>query len=241
MSRPNASVTGDDAPQFVERLIHSLSEIETIKLFRPPFSQPIQQESSIVAAEQALITQGLAIREKLHLPFWDSVLLQLATHPVKVRSMLKWVTRHNPQDLDSFAIHRNDCTETLLRKIIKELPINRMLALSSRVLTKRGALRHLPMLDFHCPASPENDVLVEAVLMEIGLEGYIARSGGSYHFYGCTLVDEQTLITILSKSLLFCPIIDRAWIAHQLIERACGLRISPGKTYESCPKIIRTV
>src|SRR5208282_912323 len=161
--------------------------------------------------------------------------------PVKAQSVLKRVTHHNPQDLDSFPINRSDCSETRLREIIEDLPANRMLALSSRVLTKRREVLHLPMLDFHCPASRENEVLVKAVIGEIGLEGYIAKSGASYHFYGCTLVDEQSLITILGKSLLFCPIIDRAWIAHQLIERACGLRISAGKSYEKCPEIIGTI
>jgi len=241
MSRPSVSIIGYDAPQFIEFLVQSLPQIDIIKFFRPPFSQPIQRDPSIDATERAVIAHGLAIREKLNLPFWDSVLLYMSKHPVKARSVLKRVTRHNPQDLDSFPMHRSDCREIRLREIIEDLPRNRMLALSSRVLTKRREVLHLPMLDFHCPTSTENDVLVKNVIMEIGLEGYIAKSGGSYHFYGCALVDEHSLVTILAKSLLFCPIIDRAWIAHQLIERACGLRISPGKTYERCPEIIGTV
>jgi hypothetical protein len=96
---------------------------------------------------------------------------------------------------------------------------------------------HLPMLDFHCAESPESDPLVRAVLRELRLNGYIAKSGRSYHFYAADLVDEPTLINILGRSLLFSPIVDRAWIAHQELERACGLRISPGKHYQQCPEI----
>ena len=238
MCQPSNSVIGYDAPRFIQFLIQSFPQIETIKLFRPPLSRPIQQDPSIGVMEQSLIAHGLAIREKLSLPFWDSLLLYMSTHSVKAQSVLKRATLHNPQDMDSFPILQGDCTETRLREIIEVLPVDRILAISSRVSTKQGKILHLPMLDLHCPASPKNDVLGKAVIMEIGLGGYIAKSGRSYHFYGRTLVDEQSLITILAKSLLFCPIIDRAWIAHQLLERACGLRISPGKDYRKCPEII---
>jgi hypothetical protein len=46
---------------------------------------------------------------------------------------------------------------------------------------------------------------------------------------------------MLARALLLAPIIDRAWVAHQLIERACGLRISPGKTYAQPPIVIDQV
>jgi hypothetical protein len=165
-------------------------------------------------------------------------LIFLSNHPVKTKNLLKRVTLHNPQHSDAISIRRADCTESRLREIIEALPFGRMLAISSKMLTKEGGALHLPMLDFHCQASPENDNLVKSVILEIGLKGYIAKSGRSYHFYGVKLMDEQSLVTLLGKALLFCPILDRAWIAHQLIERACGLRISPGKDYQNCPEVI---
>lgn len=238
MSQHRTSVIGYEAPKFIAFLIQSLPEIESIKLFRPPLSRLIQKEPSINELEEALIEKGLALRENLSLPFWDSLLLYISTHPVRAPNILKRATLHNSQDYECFSIHRDDCTEARLRKNIEAVPVGRILAMSSKVSTKQGETLHLPMLDFHCQASAENDVLVKSVMMEIGLVGYIAKSGRSYHFYGRKLVDEQSLITILGKSLLFCPIIDRAWIAHQLLERACGLRISPGKDYHNCPEII---
>jgi hypothetical protein len=241
MSQLNASVIGFEAPRFVALLVQRFPNIEAITLFRPPSSLPIQQDPSIDGSEQVLIKQALAIRSELSLPFWDSLLLYISTHPAKAHHLLKRATLHNPQNLDALQIHRDDCTESRLRKIIEVLPCGRMLAISSRMLTRQGNTLHLPMLDFHCLASPENDILVKSVMTEIGLEGYIARSGRSYHFYGNKLVDEQSLVAILAKALLFSPIVDRAWIAHQLLERACGLRISPGKDYQNCPVIIDEV
>ena len=238
MSQHSTSVIGCDAPKFIQFLIQGIPQIKTIKLFRPPVSRPIQQDPSISVMEQSLIAHGLAIREELSLPFWDSLLLYVSTHTMKVQGVLKRATLHNPQDMDSVPMLQDDCTETRLREIIEVLSVGRILAISSKISTKQGDVLHLPMLDFHYPASPDNDSLVKDIIMEIGVGGYIAKSGRSYHFYGRTLVDEQSLITILAKSLLFCPIIDRAWIAHQLLERACGLRISPGKDYRKCPEII---
>lgn len=127
-----------------------------------------------------------------------------------------------------FFVRRDDFSVARLHEYISALNVGQILALSSAVVTKKGHTLHVPMLDFHCQASIENDKLVKTVLIEIGLEGYVAKSGRSYHFYGKELLDERSLITFLGRSLLFCPIVDRAWIAHQLLERACGLRISPG-------------
>src|SRR3954454_19687286 len=232
------SVIGSDAPRFIAFILDRLFEIEVITLFRPPSSQPIQQDPSIRDSEEGLIEQALAIRSQFNLPFWDALLLYISNRPVKTKNLLKRVTLHNPQDSDAISIHRTDCTESRLREIIEALPSGRMLAISSKMLTKQGEALHLPMLDFHCQASRANDDLVKSVMSELEVNGYIAKSGRSYHFYGAKLMDERSLVTLLGKALLFCPILDRAWIAHQLIERACGLRISPAKDYQNCPEII---
>lgn len=49
----------------------------------------------------------------------------------------------------------------------------------------------------------------------------------SYHFYGAELqtVSEQT--AFLARALFYSPIVDRAWIAHQLIDKRSNLRIAP--------------
>jgi len=68
-----------------------LPEIETIKLFRSSSPSPIQQDPSLNDLEHVLISNGLAIREKLELPFWDSLLLYMSNHPVDAPNLLKRV------------------------------------------------------------------------------------------------------------------------------------------------------
>jgi hypothetical protein len=238
MSAQRSSAIGYDAPRFIEFLVESLPAINRIKLFVPPPVKPIQFDPSMMEPEKDVIRKGLAFREETKLPFWDSVFLALSRDPVDAVNLLRRATLHNPQDQGSCLVQRNDCTECRLRETIQALPNGRILAVSSAVLTHQGETLHVPMLDFHVGVSGESSVLVKSILTEMGLRGYIARSGGSYHFYGRELVNTESLITFLGKSLLFCPVADRAWIAHQLIERACGLRISPGKGYLGCPEII---
>ncbi|MGY3479379.1 primase 1D-like protein [Bradyrhizobium ottawaense] len=238
MANLGTSVIGYEAPRFIELLFRDIQDVDSIKFFRPPSSSPIQQEPMINEQEKLLINQALELRQNLGLPFWDSLFLHLSTHPTSPPVLLKRALLHNPQDVDSFHLSRGSCTELRLREIIAQLPRNRVLAISSRLTLKDGSVRHLPMLDFHCIDSSEHEPLIKSVLAEIGIGGYLVASGRSYHFYGNTLVDEESLIAFLGKALLFSPLVDRAWIAHQLIERACGLRISPGKDYLSCPTVV---
>jgi hypothetical protein len=241
MTKQSRSGGDLDAPQLIELLVAEMAEIESIKLFRPRFFPLVQESVGIGDPEQRVIRAGLKLRDDLGLSFWDSLLLHLSTHAERIDNLLKLATRHNRQDLDCTPVRRADCKEDKLRGLIAQLIRGQILAISSEVQTIDGLFRHLPMLDFHCRESDANLNAVKTIIHELGLTGFVVSSGGSYHFYGRSLVDEQGLITLLSRSLLFSPIVDHRWVAHQLLERACGLRISPGKEYQSCPKVIAEI
>ena len=71
--------------------------------------------------------------------------------------------------------------------------------------------------------------------------GALLSSGKSYHFYGANLLTDEDLRIFLGRALLFAPITDKTWIAHQLIEGSCALRISSRKDYGGPPKIIAII
>jgi hypothetical protein len=133
---------------------------------------------------------------------------------------------------------RESVRADVLDTLMSDLTPGEVLAISS--LTECGDKRilHVPMLDFHCQISSMNDIRVKTIAQNLDLHGYIVHSGQSYHFYGSNLLDTDHLIKLLAKALLFAPFVDRAWVAHQLIERACGLRISPGKSYLRSPVVV---
>ena len=102
-----------------------------------------------------------------------------------------------------------------------------------------GKISHLPLIDFHCPASAENARLALAVGRRI-IDGsfLLLLSGKSYHAVGLKPILSDELVCFLSKALLFSPIVDRGYIAHQLIERRCALRISKGGHANVIPTVI---
>lgn len=232
---------GADAPRLVEHLVETNREIECIKVFRPRYFLPLQDVPGIPQQECDVIQSGLRLREEIGLSFWDATLLFVSSHPVTAGTVLKHATRHNSQDMDHTVVARQDCTESHLRKLVGQLANGQILAVSSKVQTANNHFKHIPMLDFHCRESESNLCVVKTVISQLGLSGFIAKSGGSYHFYGSDLIVERELIEILGKSLLFSPIVDHRWIGHQIVERACGLRISPGKEYTWCPEIVAQV
>jgi hypothetical protein len=227
-----------NASQLIVKIVAENSEIAFINLFRPRMSPPIQNEGGLSLAELDLIENALRLRSSISLPFWDCLLLRMSNSPADAPVLLKTAQRHNPQSVSSEKLSRRDVRQDVLDSKISKLGAGTVLAVSSRIECHNGKVMHLPLLDFHCGASSKNDLLVRSLVQNLNLHGYIAHSGRSYHFYGSHLVDDQNLMMILARALLFAPIIDRAWIAHQLIEGACGLRISPGKEYSHGPIVI---
>ncbi len=78
------------------------------------------------------------------------------------------------------------------------------------------------------------------VLKVLGLSGFVLLSAKSYHFYGGELMEEVDLCRFLGKAFLFTPIVDRAWIAHQLMASACAPRVSQRPQY-GAPKVVARV
>lgn len=229
------------ALDLVCELVTRNSLVDAIYLFKPIASPPIQDNAALTEDERILIADALDLRASTCLPFWECLLQLISVRDVAAPTLLTLAKRHNRQSDTAELILRERVTVEGLVALVDSLARGTTLALSSRVRCSDGVKRHIPMLDFHCRESAHNDLLVRQIAEALEIKGYLAHSGQSYHFYGAQLISEDELIQFLSKSLLYCPVIDRAWIAHQLIERACGLRISPGKNYTGYPTIFAQV
>lgn len=99
-----------------------------------------------------------------------------------------------------------------------------------------GRRMHIPMLDFHIEVSPANTRIVTDICSLLCQEGFILNSGKSYHFIGTGLLTDEGLNKFLGKALLFTPIVDEIWIAHQLQEQSCTLRF--GEKHGMIPTVI---
>lgn len=170
--------------------------------------------------EQAHFAKAMKVRNELRFPFWDAIMVTTFNNPDYSVSILKAALQHNHAH-SLFHIKTED---------IKHNPLlcntDERIAVCSSVLMKDKQIRHIPMLDFHIPVSDANLDIVENICTILELNpGYILNSGESYHFISSVTVTWDDLYMILSKALRFCPILDRAWISHQLEEKSCSLRV----------------
>ena len=240
---PDPKLHGSRAVEVIGELLRIHPEVRSLSLFEPEAVPLAQARIAGDDASNQIVSRGLGIREAYDAPFWDAVLLSCFGQGRAAVPVLKEAQFHNSGPKRELWVEAVSWQAPQWTKLLGEVTPGRMLVFSSRVLLHGGESRHFPMLDFHCPATPENEELaaLAAGLLDIG-GGFLLESGDSYHFYGSTLLDELGLISFLGRALLLAPIVDRAWIAHQLIERACGLRISPkpgGRGRE--PLVVRAI
>ncbi len=206
-------------------------EIEALILVEFENYNLIQERIDITSELNDTFMKALQLREEYNLPFWDGFNLNLFNKNLKNFSFLKEIQFHNKPRKKIF-IYREDFNS------ISTKYFSTYTGISSRILIKNN-IRHIPMLDFHIPVSNYSQKLCENIICELNLSGYLLESGKSYHFIGNNIISHAKLKSVLHRALLFTPVIDRAWIAHQLIQNYCCLRIS--HKYDRLPKVVSTI
>jgi len=219
-----------DCIDIIRILINESAEIKFAKFVSFNSYDIIQNRVDFNGELKIVLEEALDLRSKYNLPFWDCFNLCLFNKKIKNFSFLRQLKFHN-EKADEILIEKEE-----VNSFLSDIDLEDYLTFNSKVILKNDQIKHFPLLDFHIPISIENEKISVQIIKELGLKGYLLESGKSYHFYGNELITEDELINILSYSLLFAPIIDRAWLSHQLIERSCCLRIS--KKYSKIPKFI---
>lgn len=183
-----------------------------------------------------------ARRSEANKPFWDALFENLAATPTReAREILRLANYHNVMNAvaqaSRFAFNGPSFADAL--HALEPIPGDQIVALSSKVDLDSGAPVHIPMLDYRIPVGPDNEFLIRTQLATMASTGWLFESGRSYHFVGDTLLaGTDGLARFLGNALLFAPIVDGRWIAHQLIEGACALRISAGDSGQVVPRLV---
>ena len=235
----NETLTGT-ALNLIEELAGNVPEGSTLSFVTFDFAPSIENRGKLGSADKVAVAAGLHLRETVRLPFWDGVLLAASTGECSASDGL----------LDAAAFHQiigsrrvwlpvQEVNVARLNAMCEEAQqCGRMLAVTSAVRLPDGVTKHLPMMDFHLAYSSTATAFLTKLVARWEVPGTLLRSGKSYHFYGRALFDESALTRFLGQTLLFAPIVDRAWIAHQLIEQSCALRISARRDYGGPPTIV---
>jgi hypothetical protein len=231
-----------DASAVIAEIVSRHPEIARIRIFVAHPAPLVQERLHLSSDELSLTDAAMNLKEKYNLPFWDGILLSCFRAQQPPLRLLREAAHHNESSERTTVVERKALTVEYLQSLTQGFTNNRMLAVSSRVELFDGSQQHLPMLDFHCPASPETLRLSVAVARELGVgDGFMLESGDSFHFYGSSLIADNDLMKFLGRALLYAPIIDRAWVAHQIIESTCALRISARSNSDGPPFVVARV
>jgi hypothetical protein len=235
-----ADMVGVSAPRSLSAVLSCVDDIEEIRLARLLPLPPIQARLNLTASEHVVFERALKLRQNTGLSFWDSVLLELSAVPEAFR-LLDVAMMHVSLRGQEFSLSRSEVNAGTLEHLCSEFRPDAAssLTLLSEVVRRDGSLGHLPMIDFHAPKSAANQHLVEAVAERLFPRGAILMdSGESYHAYGTQVVSQEEFRSFLGYAMLFIPIVDRAYVAHQLIENRCALRITAGGGKSQIPTVV---
>lgn len=208
---------------------------ETISIFSYQTSRHVQSKVNMQEKNTAMLfDKALEMTNACGVPFWDSLMTSTFVvpdfdHQVFLEAIShtenKYHTELSRANIVSFA--------STLEKIEDNL------AAASKVRVKDGTSMHICMIDFHIPFSSNGTGVITQLLKTLKIQGYLLSSGKSYHFYGKKLMPEREYIQFLVKLIFLSPIVDKNWIAHQLLRSQSFLRIT--KKYGNFPYLVETV
>jgi len=216
-----------DVIDMIIGIVGAHPEIAVVFLGQPQTNVPLLGRSDLLPLDRDLIRTAWRQCSESGLPLWDTVMLLLSRADQIYDTILNQAMVHRGISTTQFSV-MSDAFAPKIRELSESKPPEQMLAMCSKVQLKKGTTEHIPMMDFRCPVSPHSLQLVSTIakLFDVG-KGFIVETDRSYHFYGSELLTEQEWLKFLGRALQFSPIVDRAWIAHQLIDLCCNLRIAP--------------
>lgn len=205
----------------IQTIVRLSPSIKSLSFHRFPKQQLVQERDIIWGnREQCMFDMALGFKN-VGLPFWDGIMLSAFNNANFSEALLQQALHHNAHTKVTYV-----GVDELQLWLHNEANNIDDIAFCSKVILNNGEECHLPLVDFHIPVSESNEKVVESVcrLLRLG-SGWILNSGESYHFIGANPVCYSDLENILHKALMFTPIVDKAWVSHQLRERSCSLRV----------------
>ena len=210
-----------------------ITAVSLVTYTEPP---TIELRAGLSGKDFARRDHALALRQRDGLPFWDAAMLSCFDHPETPDGLLSAALFHQFMESNRKVVLRSDFLAGNAPVAVSDR--SSALAFGSAIEINNQGGFHLPLLDFHCRESTENDRLVHSTCnLLFPCTTVVCRSGESYHAYGLRAIPSEQLVRFLARALLFAPIVDRAYVAHQLIERQCMLRISASASKPCCPQV----
>lgn len=224
--------TNRSAVAAYEALVNLAPGLST--LFVRPYKIPPQYEQRVAAAKSATgtLTRARQLRVDVGLPFWDAVVLDILSRGHMEDWLVDGLLFHQEPVGAPLAISRKEIQTEGILKAVERAGVPYPWAVLSEVAYDHGGRKHIPMLDFRCEISPSNLRSVENIATRLMDSPWaLIESERSYHLIGAQLLSFEGLAAFYGRALLLGPIVDRHYIAHQLVNGHAALRVTvaPGR------------
>jgi len=230
------ALVGADAPTAYRDLIIAHPDVVAVTACRYKTPPLLQQRITTTALEQEIIAAALSIRSDAKIPFWEAIFAACLQVGKCSDSLLDAALFHSGPG-DFTRISASDLESDGLKAVVAGGQSN--VGLASRIELAHAAPHHLALMDFHCAVNMENTEIVAAVCRRLMPHGFLLLdSGDSYHACGIALLAAKERSEFLAKSLFFAPIVDAAYVAHQLLQPMSSIRISTGGSRTKCPEVL---
>lgn len=227
---------GEDAHDAYRKIILAQPDIETLEIYRYSSPPSLQARVSLNEREQVVLDLALRKRTEEAVPFWHAVFSSFLEAGWCSPEIVQAALLHNgPGAVTEIAVsqlngHKLDeffrCDE-------------RNVGLSSRLTKKDGTAMHMAMLDFRCDVEPASECVINTICEGLYSGGFVVvESGHSYHACGYDLLANHERIDFLARALVFSPVIDTAYLAHQIRQPFSTIRISRGGSSDRLPKVV---
>jgi hypothetical protein len=221
------------------RIVSLHPEIGQVFFGAPRVNPSLRDRVGYPGPEWTFVEQALKRYPDLPLPARVRCLLSISEMP---EGILEAMSYHQGIAATRFSVKVEELTPERVEELVERAAPNSLFSVCSQVQLKNGSTKHIPMMDFLCPKSERSLEVVRRVAPLFGAGGgFILESDRSYHFYGSRLLSEWELVRFLARALLFAPVVDQTWIAHQLIDKCCALRIRPHKGAGAAPPLVYNV
>lgn len=230
---------GAETIECIHYLVNAHTKIAEIAVGTINRPKLMQDRLLFSAAESSFFDKAMEVRTETGLPFWDALLLNSFCNQNVPDNFLKEALFHQSSLGGEKWLNRSEIGHGELPKLQSRHGGEKMLCLFSELKMTNGSKKHLVLIDFHLPVSSRNSSVVNKVAsLLMPFPSFIIESGASYHVIGTKPLSSKEFRKTLIRSLLFSPIIDRAYITHQLLEGRAALRISKGGHFNQIPRLI---
>lgn len=233
------NLVGKPAPEVYTGVIGNLPEVQEVAVAQYAVPPPVQERACLTIEEQQLVERAVNVRKTTRLSFLEVLLEMSSEAKHSVDGILDAVGYHQQHSVSRTWLSREEVLKGGLLRVCANAPSTAPLAFLSRVNTGSSSFSHIPLLDLHVKKSNQSLSMVLSIARRLLGEAHVVlETIRSYHVFGVQLLTENQAMLFLSKAVLFSPITDHAYIAHQLLEGESALRITGRANDDDVPTLV---